>query len=98
MKSIDSSFYKSRAWKGCRSEYLRLHPLCEECLKNGIYTPASHVHHKIFLNNDNVNDPSVSLNFDNLEAVCMECHNRIHFSKGKKRYMTDDLGRVIGID
>ena len=75
-----------------------MHPLCEECLKKGIYTPAILVHHKKHLNDGNVNDPSISLNFDNLMSVCMDCHNKIHKQFYKKRYEVDKDGRIIGID
>ena len=94
MKSHDGTFYKSKAWRNCREEYLRLHPFCEECLKEKKYTPATHVHHKIILTTENINDPKITLCFDNLEAVCMECHNHIHFGKSERRYTVDEYGRV----
>lgn len=95
MRSIPTSFYKSRAWLACRSTYLQLHPLCEECLKRGIYTPAAHVHHITWLTEDNYTDASVSLNHANLEAVCIDCHNRIH-ARGevRRRYTVDEAGRI----
>ncbi|MGF3113133.1 HNH endonuclease [Facklamia sp. P9177] len=37
------------------------------------------VHHKIWLSDDNLDDLSITLNEDNLQAVCHDCHNRIHF-------------------
>lgn len=67
-------------------------------MKRGEYTPASLVHHRIHLNNENINDPSITLNFDNLEAVCLDCHNKIHFGGNTKRYKVDEMGNVIGID
>ena len=94
MKSLDGSFYKSTAWKRCREEFLKTHVWCEECLKENKFTPATHVHHKTFLNAQNVNDPTIALCFDNLEAVCHDCHNKIHFGKAKKRYVVDEWGRI----
>ena len=94
MKSLNGKFYKTTAWKRCREDYLKTHVWCEECLKENRYTPATHVHHKVFLNEGNVNDPSISLNFDNLEAVCHECHNKIHHGKSTKRYKVDEWGKV----
>ena len=94
MRSVDSRFYKTAQWKRCRVEYLRLHPWCEECMKHGRYNPARYVHHKVFLNETNVDNPEVSLNFANLEALCMDCHNKIHFGGNKKRYAVDEFGRI----
>lgn len=73
--------------------------LCEECLKKGLITPAEIVHHKIHLNGDNINDPNITLNWDNLEAVCRKCHAEIHEDeyakqRRKQRYTVDMFGRV----
>jgi hypothetical protein len=37
------------------------------------------VHHKIYLNESNIDDPNITLSHDNLELVCHDCHNREHF-------------------
>lgn len=78
-------FYRSKAWQECRAGYLasKQH-LCEECRKAGKLTPAEIVHHKKILTADNVTDPETTLSWSNLEAVCQECHNKIHATK--KRY------------
>ena len=64
-------FYISDEWRRCRAAYLAKEPLCERCGK-----PATQVHHKERLTPDNIHDPSVSLNPDNLEALCMDCHQQ----------------------
>ena len=97
MRSIDSTFYKSTEWKRCREGYIKLHPFCEECLKKGSYTPATHVHHKIWLNENNALDPSVTLSWNNLEAVCIDCHNKIHGGRPERRYAVDLTGKVIAL-
>lgn len=94
-KSIESSFYRSRAWRKCRAAYIsKCGGLCELCLKNGIYTPGDIVHHKIFLTEDNYKDPSIALNFDNLILVCASHHNQIHFANAR-RYTISPDGAVI---
>lgn len=94
MKPWAVTFYKSKAWKSCRAAYMeRVGGLCEACLANGIYRPAEIVHHVVELTPDNVSDPRVSLNPDNLEAVCRECHSMRHGARAR-RYMVDELGRV----
>lgn len=71
-------FYKSRNWQRTRDAYLESrHRICERC--GG---PATIVHHKRYIDAGNVDDPSVTLDFENLEALCQTCHNREHFGQG----------------
>ena len=56
-------------------------------------TAGEIVHHKIHLTPDNINNPAVSLNWDNLELVCRSCHMKLHGNK--KRYSVDAFGRVF---
>ena len=79
MKDFARPLYHSQQWKKCREQYLRkVGGLCECCLKQGIYRPATIVHHKIFITPDNWRDPEISLNPANLMAVCRSCHEAIH--------------------
>ena len=94
MKSINGDFYRSKVWRETRERFLELYPFCEECLKEKRYTPATLVHHRVHLNEKNVNDPKISLDFSNLEAVCLECHNKIHYGRSDKRYSVDEYGRI----
>lgn len=87
-------FYKSPAWKNCRAAYAKSKGgLCERCLKKGMYVPGEIVHHKIYINSDNINDPEVLLNWNNLELLCRGCHGLEHDSR-KRRYTVDSMGRV----
>ena len=97
MKDWAKAFYKSAAWKGCRAAYMQqVGGLCENCLAQGRYTPAEIVHHIVELTPDNVSDPQIALSFDNLRAVCRECHAVEHGAR-QKRYKLDELGRVTAI-
>lgn len=88
------SFYHTAAWLSCRASYLAsVGGLCERCYAKGIVRPARVVHHKEYISLDNITDPSVLLSFDNLEALCQDCHNAEHF-KSMKRYKVDEFGRV----
>ena len=71
--------------------------LCERCLKHGLIVPAKIVHHKIELTPDNITNPDITLNFNNLEAVCRECHSDIH-KRREKRFKIMEDGRVIAIN
>ena len=74
-----AQFYKTALWVECRKNYLkRVGGLCEKCKKKGLIVPAEIVHHKIHLNAENINDPTISLNPDNLEALCRKCHGDEH--------------------
>jgi 5-methylcytosine-specific restriction endonuclease McrA len=73
-KKWAKAFYKSAAWQDCRSAYIQsVFGLCEKCGR-----PGWIVHHKIKLTPGNINDPNVTLNWDNLEYLCQDCHNREH--------------------
>ena len=95
MKEYAAKFYKSKQWQRCRAAYLaHVGGLCERCKEkhNGVINAAVIVHHKIWLSPENINDPNVTMNFRNLEAVCRQCHAEEHGND--KRYEVDDLGRV----
>lgn len=85
-------FYKTRAWKACRKSVLQESGgLCELCLAKGLVVPAVHVHHKVHLTGDNVNDPRIALDRSNLMALCENCHAEQH---RKKRWRCDPAGHV----
>ena len=95
MKEYAESFYKSPAWRDCRKAYLKsVGGLCERCLAKGLYVPGVIVHHKIYITPDNITDPNIVLNFENLELVCRDCHADIHQRK-ERRYKVDEMGRVV---
>ena len=73
-------YYNTKSWKTLRKEYLSLHPLCEECLKNNIIKPAVHIHHKREFLKGVTDEERWSLLLDpnNLQALCYECHKSKH--------------------
>ena len=86
MRSVDSNFYRSKEWIRCKEAYLnKVNHLCERCLAKGLIVPARIVHHREHLNEFNIQDAAVALNFDNLEALCQDCHNKEHFGNNEKR-------------
>lgn len=90
-------FYSSKAWQDCRNGYAayRGH-LCENCLRKGIYKPGEIVHHRIELTPLNIENPEISLSWDNLKLVCRECHAEEHrIDKIGIRYLIGDNGEVI---
>lgn len=60
------------SWQKIRKAYATSHPFCEECLKDGRFTPVEHVHHILPLADGGTHDQ------DNLMSLCKSCHSRIH--------------------
>ena len=86
-------FYRSDDWNSCKAQVLQARIkadgsiICEHCGKpilKGFNPNANNnsgaivFHHKIYLNNFNVNDASISVNPDNIQIVHWSCHNEIH--------------------
>lgn len=96
MRDFARSFYKSQQWKKTRDLYAKsVGGLCEICELNGRIVPGEIVHHKIHLSPDNIDDPDITLNFDNLQLVCRECHAKIHAGIDQRRYTINDDGSVV---
>lgn len=76
-REFAKKFYNSKAWEKCREAYKQsVYGLCERCGQ-----PGDEVHHKIHLSPNNINNPDVTLNWNNLELLCMSCHSIHHMSR-----------------
>jgi len=58
-------------------------------MKRGVIETGSkdrplEVHHKIPLTEENITDPKVSLNWENLELLCKACHDEERDRKEKR--------------
>ena len=94
-REFAGNFYKTAAWVSVRNAYIqKAGGLCERCLEMGMIRPGEIVHHKIKLTEENIKDPAVALNMDNLQLLCRDCHTEKHTER-KRRYRIDELGRVI---
>ena len=85
-------FYKSDRWKVARAiKIASVNGLCEECGRVG-----NEVHHIIHLTPDNVSDPTISVNQENLKLLCNECHNKVHGRfQGRAKYYFDEDGNIF---
>lgn len=96
MKRIGDKIYHTSAWRKLRQSYYdSQHGICERCGR-----PGDIVHHKVHITKDNVNDPFVTMNADNLELLCIDCHNKEHFkvhSQVREGFGFDDEGNLIEI-
>lgn len=85
-------FYTSRKWITCRIGYmLSKNYICEMC--GGT---AKICHHIEYITPGNIDDPNITLNWNNLMSVCQDCHNNIHHkSKGiASGLMFDEKGNL----
>lgn len=62
------------------------------CRARGLIVPGEIVHHKIHIEPENINNPNIALNWDNLQLLCRQCHGEAHGTA--KRYKVDEFGRV----
>ena len=82
-----------RRWRELRIAYLREHPLCERCIREGkaagvpegYITPAIDVHHRVPVETAKTLQEMERLAYDwnNLEALCIACHCKTHQELGK---------------
>lgn len=85
-------FYKSDNWKIARAmKIASVGGRCERCGDVG-----TEVHHIIHLTSENVDNPEISINQDNLLLLCKECHNKEHERfTDKKDYKFDEDGNMV---
>lgn len=93
-KEWAKSFYNSKAWRKCRKAYAESRfLLCEVCGEPGV-----EVHHIQELTPDNISDPSVTLNWANLQLLCHSCHDntkRPALTPTRDGLMFDEAGQLI---
>jgi 5-methylcytosine-specific restriction endonuclease McrA len=103
-----TEFYNTKAWKRNRVAYaLYRNCLCERCGRpvyvSGINDTLPKekrlryiVHHKVYLDEQNFTDESISLDWNNLELLCVPCHNQEHYEQSTKDDVTfDESGMLI---
>lgn len=85
---VVAKFYNSPAWKKIRKVYKTYKlGVCERCGGIGYY-----VHHKKYITVNNVHNTDITLNFNNLELLCKDCHNKEHF---EVKNLFDENGELI---
>ncbi|WP_044502814.1 HNH endonuclease [Megasphaera massiliensis] len=103
-REFSRDFYNSTRWRKCAKEFAKSKLyICERCHNQYRPKPGKKrryiVHHKKPLTPDNIDDEYIAYGWDNLELLCLECHNTTHAPSGAGRRMTfDEDGNLIGID
>ena len=92
MKAWAKAFYLGKSWIDTRAAYMLSQQwICERCGE-----PAKVCHHKTWLTAKNISNPYISLSWDNLEALCQDCHNKEHHKKERAtRYTFDAQGNIL---
>ena len=86
-------FYRSKTWIRLR-DYCKTrdYGICQRC---GKATGLTIEHHKIWITPDNCNDSMIVLNADNIETLCIDCHNQEHMKKNNQTVSFDSDGNPI---
>lgn len=88
--AILQTFYASGKWRMFRLNLIlersKEHSgvKCEKCGKLIVNPIDIHAHHKKELTPENVNDYSISLDPNNIELICHDCHDKEHHRFGYK--------------
>lgn len=88
--AVLQNFYASKIWRDFRTRLIAERMTeegikCERCRKIVGSSSNIEAHHKIELTEENVNDYNISLNPDNVELICKDCHNKEHDRFGHER-------------
>jgi len=79
--------YVSKEWRELRFNLIvERGPICKRCSKVVIDTSKLIGHHKIAISPNNINDINVTLNKDNVELICFDCHNVEHKRYGRNHH------------
>jgi len=77
-QAFAKAFYEGRQWKQCRCAFMKSNNyICDRC--GGL---ATIVHHKTHITVENIHNQDVTLNWNNLQPLCIECHNAVHGNAG----------------
>ncbi|MDO5715749.1 MAG: HNH endonuclease signature motif containing protein [Tissierellia bacterium] len=100
-KPYAKKFYKSKAWQRCRASFISYREsidggLCQHCQSKRGYI----VDHVVEITPSNINDVTITLNHDNLQFLCLPCHNKKTFKKNfatKENLFFDEVGNIFQV-
>ena len=86
-----SYYYNSKYWKSLRNRFIRLYPLCEDCLKEGRSIAAEEIHHNIPFMRGKTEEERWDLLLDpnNLSSLCIKHHQLRHEIMNRQKYKED---------
>lgn len=95
-KEYAQAFYNGKIWRQCQKAFMQSKfYICERCGDT-----AKIAHHRQYINPENINDPNITLNWGNLEPLCVECHEQQHIKTRKKpnKSAFDEDGNLLNIE
>lgn len=98
-KDYAKAFYNSTRWNKCRQAYISHRQsidggMCEICGAR----LGDIVHHKVMIDEFNIQDAELTLSFENLRFECQTCHNREEHGREKEnRYTFSANGDIVPI-
>ena len=101
-KDYAKKFYGSNKWQRCRGSFIANRVdidggACEHCKIAQGYI----VDHIVEITPENINNYMITLNHDNLQYLCLECHNKKTFKTLESigdGLMFDSNGELISIE
>ncbi len=76
-KRVGDEIYHTSKWRKLRLSYYRSqYGICEHCGE-----PGKIVDHIKPITKDNLNDPEITFGWNNLQLLCVSCHNKKTFQK-----------------
>jgi 5-methylcytosine-specific restriction protein A len=93
MRPFARQFYNSKRWEQARALKIKqVFGLCERCANAGLI-----VHHRTHLTPENINDPAITLALDQLELLCLDCHNEEHMPSASvaEGLRFDECGNIM---
>lgn len=95
IKEYAERFYKSKEWERCRLAFIATlkDKTCPRCKER----KGKIVHHKKEITPNNITNPMITLNFDNLEYICQKCHTQEHLKdkSTKNEVEFDENGNLV---
>jgi len=82
-----AKFYNSKEWRQLRQALIiQRGAICQQCGRNMTFNQSELIGHHT---PGNINDPLVSLNPENVDLICFDCHNKEHGRYGytKERHV-----------
>ena len=82
-----AKIYNSSIWQKLRKTYMAAHPICEVCQLEGIIKPAVEIHHIREISNGTSIEQmqDIAYDYNNLQALCVECHHKIHTNRHREK-------------
>lgn len=95
-REFSKKFYNSKQWINCRKSFISYRitidgGMCQHC-KNELGYIVDHIEE---ITPDNINNPDITLNHNNLQYLCLVCHNKKTFGREvESNYYFDEDGQI----